>query len=161
MAKKKHSSRVVLENIEYPVKYKKFSKAFKKVKKSERRFFIKLLKVYCQEIGNQEMIHFASYSELNLNQKGLIIMLEDRMMLIHGKDHTQLVHFNQIKYNKIDTIDFDRKDDHNKNDVYGSLFLTVKRKNLGTKNFTIRSLKREDLPEITEFIRMKMPFNKM
>ncbi|TDM07485.1 PH domain-containing protein [Macrococcus lamae] len=161
MVKKKQSTRDVLEQINYPIKYKKFSKAFKKIKKADRRFFIKLLKVFCTEINNHEYVHYASYSALNLNQQGVILLLDDRAILVHSKEKTKLVHFNQIKYKEIDTIDFDRVNSDNKDELYGSLFLRVKRKNLGTKNFTVRNLKRDDLPEITEFIRMKMPIHKI
>ncbi|UTH13278.1 PH domain-containing protein [Macrococcus equipercicus] len=161
MAKKKPSFRAALEEMSYPVKYKKFSKLFKNVKKSDRRFFIKLLKVYCAEIQNKELVHYASYSELNLNQRGVIILLDDRLILAHGKVKTKLVHFNRIKYSRIAAIDFNRQDKNNKDEQYGALFLKVKRKNLALKNYTIRSLKREDLPEIVEFIKMKTSSHKL
>ncbi|WP_165980673.1 PH domain-containing protein [Macrococcus carouselicus] len=149
--------RQALQQIEYPINYKKFSKTFKKIKKSERRFFIKLLKVYCTEINTHEKVHYASASKLNLNQHGLIILLDNRLLLIHSKERAKVIHFDQIKFNMINAIDFERADDDEfNNEEYGSLFLKVERKNMGAKNYNIRGILKKDLPELTEFIKMKM-----
>ena len=154
MKKKKMTIRLALEQLDYPLTYKKFSKTFKKIKKSERRFFIKLLKVYCSEIKNHELVYLASASQLNLNQKGLVIVLADRLMLIHSKERAKIIHFDEIKFNKIAQVDFERTDESD-NDIYGSLFLKVARKNMGTKNYNVRGILKEDLPKLTEFIKMK------
>ena len=146
--------RQALEQIEYPLTYKKFSKTFKKIKKSERRFFIKLLKVYCSEIKNHELVYHASASQLNLNQKGLVIVLADRLMLIHSKERAKIIHFDEIEFSKIAQVDFERMDESD-NNIYGSLFLKVARKNMGTKNYNVRGILKEDLPKLTEFIKMK------
>lgn len=154
MKKKKMTIRQALEQIEYPLTYKKFSKTFKKIKKSERRFFIKLLKVYCSEIKNHELVYHASASQLNLNQKGLVIVLADRLMLIHSKERAKIIHFDEIEFSKIAQVDFERMDESD-NNIYGSLFLKVARKNMGTKNYNVRGILKEDLPKLTEFIKMK------
>ncbi|TDL93317.1 hypothetical protein ERX27_11015 [Macrococcus brunensis] len=156
MKKKKMTIRQALEQLEYPLTYKKFSKTFKKIKKSERRFFIKLLKVYCSEIKNHELVQYASASQLNLNQKGLILVLSDRLMLIHSKERSKIIHFDEIKFSKIAQVDFERVDENGNNDeIYGSLFLKVARKNMGTKNYNVRGILKRDLPKLTEFIKMK------
>ncbi|WJP97316.1 PH domain-containing protein [Macrococcus bovicus] len=154
MKKKKMTIRQALEQLDYPLTYKKFSKTFKKIKKNERRFFIKLLKVYCSEIKNHELVYLASASQLNLNQKGLVIVLADRLMLIHSKERAKIIHFDEIEFNKIAQVDFERMDESD-NDIYGSLFLKVARKNMGTKNYNVRGILKEDLPKLTEFIKMK------
>lgn len=154
MKKKKMTIRQALEQLDYPLTYKEFSKTFKKIKKSERRFFIKLLKVYCSEIKNHELVYLASASQLNLNQKGLVIVLADRLMLIHSKERAKIIHFDEIEFNKIAQVDFERMDESD-NDIYGSLFLKVARKNMGTKNYNVRGILKEDLPKLTEFIKMK------
>ncbi|TDM14382.1 PH domain-containing protein [Macrococcus bovicus] len=154
MKKKKMTIRQALEQLDYPLTYKTFSKTFKKIKKSERRFFIKLLKVYCSEIKNHELVYLASASQLNLNQKGLVIVLADRLMLIHSKERAKIIHFDEIEFNKIAQVDFERMDESD-NGIYGSLFLKVARKNMGTKNYNVRGILKEDLPKLTEFIKMK------
>lgn len=153
MKKKKLSIEKTLQNVDYPLTYKKFSKVFKKVKKSERRYFIKLLKVFCKEIGNSEKIYFATTSDLNLNQRGIMIMLDNRVLLIHSKQKAKIIHFSQIKYKKIEMIDFDR--DIDDESEYGSLYIKASRKNLSPKNFTVRGILKSDLPWITEFIRIR------
>lgn len=154
MKKKKLSIEKTLQNIDYPLTYKKFSKIFKKIKKSERRYFIKLLKVFCKEIDNNEKVYYATTSDLNLNQRGMMILLDNRLLLIHSKQNAKIIHFSQIKYKKIEKIDFDR--DAEGESCYGSLYIKAKRKNLGPKNFTIRTILKDDLPSITEFIRIRI-----
>ncbi|GGB02227.1 hypothetical protein GCM10007190_07800 [Macrococcus hajekii] len=156
MKKKKVTIRKALEQTEYPIVYKKFSKMFKVIKKSERRFFIKLLKVFCTEIKNNEQIYYASASQLNLNQRGLILLLNNRLLLVHSKERSKIIHFDQIKFSKISEIDFERDDSDMSDEKYGSLFLKVARKNMGSRNYNIRGILKEDLPEVTEFIKIKM-----
>lgn len=157
MAKnKKRSIRRTLNHLDYPIEYKKFSKIFKIIKKSERRYFIKLLKVICKEIKNKEIIEYATYSKVNLNQHGMLILLTDRLICIHSREHAKTIHFDQINYRSINDIDVDEQDDVDAEDIYGTLYLNVERKNRGTKNYKIRGIKRVDLPHIAELIRMKM-----
>ncbi|MCU7557240.1 PH domain-containing protein [Macrococcus capreoli] len=150
--KVKVSTRNVLSEINYPVRYKRFSKIFKRIKKSERRFFIKLLKVICKDIKNKEMIQFATYSHINLNQHGLFIMLQDRLVLVHSKVKSKRIYYDVIAYDKFVDVDFKM----NTEGEFGELYIKHKRKKLSDKSVTVRMIKSDDLPKIVEFIRIKM-----
>ncbi|QRN50432.1 PH domain-containing protein [Macrococcoides bohemicum] len=148
----KASTRKVLAELNYPVRYKRFSKIFKRIKKSERRFFIKLLKVICKDIKNKELIYFATYSHINLNQHGLFILLDDRIVMVHSKMKSKRIYYEVIKYADIVKIDFEPDTEGE----YGELFFKYKRKKLSEKSVTLRMIKSKDLPEMVEFIRIKM-----
>ncbi|MCE4957730.1 PH domain-containing protein [Macrococcoides caseolyticum] len=148
----KASTRKVLSEIKYPVRYKRFSKIFKRIKKSERRFFIKLLKVICKDIKNKELIEFATYSHINLNQHGLFIMLQDRIVMVHSKVKSKRIYYEVITYDHFVDVDFEPDTEED----FGDLFFKYKRKKLSEKSVTVRMIKSDDLPKIVEFIRIKM-----
>lgn len=148
----KGSTRKVLAEIKYPLGYKRFSKIFKRIKKSERRFFIKLLKVICKDIKNKEMIQFATYSHINLNQRGLFILLQDRIVMVHSKVKSKRTYYEVVPYSNIVEIGFEEETE----DGFGELFFKYKRKKLSEKMLTVRMIKSDDLPNIVEFIRMNM-----
>ncbi len=150
----KLSTRKVLANLTYPVRYERFSKIFKRIRKSERRFFIKLLKVICKDIKNKELIYFASYSQINLNQSGLILLLNDRIVLIHSKPKSKRKYYDVIPYYNVVDVDFEKQEDD-----FGNLFLKISREHLSDKTYTIRMIKNDDLPEMTQFIRIKISEN--
>ncbi|WP_414053346.1 PH domain-containing protein [Macrococcus equi] len=150
--KEKTSTRKVLTEINYPVRYKRFSKIFKRIKKSERRFFIKLLKVICKDIKNKELIEFATYSHINLNQHGLFILLQDRIVMVHSKFKSKRIYYEVIDYANLVDIDFEP----NTEGEFGDVFFKYKRKKLSEKSVTVRMIKSDDLPGIVEFIRIKM-----
>ncbi|UOB20039.1 PH domain-containing protein [Macrococcus armenti] len=147
----KVSTRKVLTELNYPVRYKRFSKIFKRIKKSERRFFIKLLKVICKDIKNKELIYFASFSQINLNQSGLVILMHDRIVLIHSKPKSKHKLYNVIPYRNVEDVDFEKQEDG-----MGNLFLKVQREYLSDKSYTIRLIHNDDLPQMTQFIRIKI-----
>lgn len=144
----KQSTRTTLENLKYPLRYKRFSKIFKRIKKSDRRFFIKLLKTICKDIENKEMIHFATFSQVNLNQHGLLLLMNDRVILVHSKVKSKRIFYEVIPYQDIINIDFDLGEE-----AYGHLYMKAKREHLTDKNYKIRLIRNEDLPQIVQFIR--------
>ncbi|WP_414042552.1 PH domain-containing protein [Macrococcus sp. EM39E] len=150
--KVKASTRKILSEINYPVRYKRFSKIFKRIKKSERRFFIKLLKVICKDIKNKELIQFATFSHVNLNQHGLFILLQDRIVMAHSKVKSKRIYYEVIPYSNLVEIDFEP----NTEEDFGELYFKYKRKKLSEKTVTVRMIKSDDLPYIVEFIRIKL-----
>lgn len=150
--KVKTSTRKVLSELNYPVRYKRFSKIFKRIKKSERRFFIKLLKVICKDIKNSELIYFSSFSQVNLNQHGLFILMHNRIVMVHSKVKSKQIYYEVLPYDNLIDVDFEKGTD----DEFGDIFIKYKREKLSDKSIAVRMIKNDDLPEITQFIRIKM-----